>query len=65
MNFRIPARTLFVLAAILVCADHAWAQGSRADCSTVDSNLTLTATAETAVTLTINTGSGIARALLP
>ncbi|HEX8556517.1 MAG TPA: hypothetical protein VF668_00215 [Pyrinomonadaceae bacterium] len=58
MNFRNPARILFVLAAILVSADHAWAQGSCSNCSAVDSNLTLTATAETAVTLTINTGSG-------
>lgn len=58
MNFRIPARILFVLAAILVSANHALAQGSCSNCSTVDSNLTLTETAETAITLTINTGSG-------
>ena len=58
MNFRIPARILFALAAILVSSNYAWAQGSCSNCSTVDSNLTLTATAETAVTLTINTGSG-------
>lgn len=58
MNLRTPARVLFVLAAILVSAGQAWAQGSCSNCSTVDSNLTLSATAETAVTLTINTGSG-------
>ncbi len=54
MNFRIPARILFVLAAILVSSNHAWAQGTCSNCSTVDSNLTLTATAETAVRLTID-----------
>jgi hypothetical protein len=53
MNFRLPARLLLILAGILVSASHAWAQGSCSNCSTVDSNLTLTATAETAVTLTI------------
>lgn len=59
MKFRIPARILFVLAAILVSANHAWAQGSCSNCSTVNANLTLTATAETAVTLTIDKSSGV------
>ncbi|HEX8338796.1 MAG TPA: hypothetical protein VF621_18905 [Pyrinomonadaceae bacterium] len=58
MNLRTPARSLVILAAILVSAGQAWAQGSCSNCSTVDSNLTLSATAETAVTLTITTGSG-------
>ncbi len=58
MNLRTPARSLIILAAILVSAGQAWAQGSCSNCSTVDSNLTLSAMAETAVTLTITTGSG-------
>lgn len=56
MNLRTPARALFILAAILVSAGQAWAQGSCSNCSTVNSSLTLSATAETAVELTITTG---------
>lgn len=50
MNFQTPARFLVILAAILVSAGQAWAQGTCSNCSTVGSNLTLSATAETAVT---------------
>lgn len=56
MNFRIAARVLTILAGVLISASHAWAQGSCSNCSTVDASLTLSATAETAVTLTIATG---------
>ena len=58
MGFKTLARFLVLLAAILVSANQTWAQGSCSNCSTLDSNLTLSATAETAVTLTITTGSG-------
>lgn len=58
MGSKTLARSLVLLAAILVSAGQSQAQGSCSNCSTLESNLTLSATAETAVTLTIKTGPG-------
>jgi len=51
-------RLLILVAAVSVFAGTAAAQGSCADCTTVSSNLTLSATAQTAIQLVISTNGG-------
>jgi hypothetical protein len=58
MSFRNTLRLSALLIAMLMFAGMAAAQGSCTSCTTVNSNLTLSATAETAINLTIATGSG-------
>jgi hypothetical protein len=58
MSLKTPLRFVVLCAALLVFgAASAYAQGSCTNCTTVNSNLTLSATAETAIELVIATGT--------
>lgn len=59
MSFGKPLRFMFILGALFLFAGNASAQtGSCTNCTSVSSNLTLSATVQTAIQLTIATGSG-------
>jgi hypothetical protein len=58
MSLKNILRLGVLLAAMAIFATTAAAQGSCSSCTTVSSNLTLSATAETAIQLVISTGSG-------